>query len=107
MPKEGVILSIEDFEELMEDLEDLAILAERREEPTIPHEDIVADLKRNGYLPEVFDDPVDDGVQAIRDAVSALPQLPADVEDLLHADLGVAVCGQDRLPRSCSLGAIW
>jgi PHD/YefM family antitoxin component YafN of YafNO toxin-antitoxin module len=50
--KKSVILSIEEFQELMEDLEDLAVLAERREEPTISHEDLVADLKRNGYLPD-------------------------------------------------------
>jgi len=50
--KKGVILSVEEFQELMEDLDDLAVLAERREEPTISHEDLVADLKRNGYLPD-------------------------------------------------------
>jgi len=49
--KKAVILSIEDYQELMEDLEDLAVLAERREEPTISHEDLVADLRHNGYLP--------------------------------------------------------
>ena len=50
--KKSVILSIEEYEGLMEDIEDLAVLAERREEPTIPHEELVADLKRNGYLPD-------------------------------------------------------
>lgn len=50
--RKAVILSIEEYEELLEDLEDLAVLAERREEPTISHEDLVADLKRNGYLPD-------------------------------------------------------
>jgi hypothetical protein len=50
--KKGVILSIEEFEELLEDIEDLAVLAERREEPVISHEELVADLKRNGYLPD-------------------------------------------------------
>ena len=48
--KTAVILPIEEFEELMEDLQDLAILAERRDEPTIPHEEVVAKLKRDGYL---------------------------------------------------------
>jgi PHD/YefM family antitoxin component YafN of YafNO toxin-antitoxin module len=48
--KKAVILPIEEYEELMEDLEDLAVLAERREEPTISHADLVADLKRHGYL---------------------------------------------------------
>jgi len=50
--RKGVILSIDEYEELMEDLEDLAVLAERRDEPTISHEDLVVDLKRNGYLPD-------------------------------------------------------
>ena len=50
--KKAVILPIEDYQELMEDIDDLAVLAERREEPTISHEDLLADLKRNGYLPD-------------------------------------------------------
>jgi hypothetical protein len=48
--KTAVILPIKEFEELLEDLQDLAVLAERRDEPTIPHEEIVARLKRDGYL---------------------------------------------------------
>ena len=48
--KTAVILPREEFEELLEDLQDLAILAERRDEPTIPHEELVARLKRDGYL---------------------------------------------------------
>lgn len=48
--KTAVILPIEEFEELLEDLQDLAVLAERRDEPTIPHEEVVARLKRDGYL---------------------------------------------------------
>ena len=48
--KKAVILSIEQYEELLEDLEDLAVMAERREEPTVSHKDVVAELKQNGYL---------------------------------------------------------
>jgi PHD/YefM family antitoxin component YafN of YafNO toxin-antitoxin module len=48
--KTAVILPIEEFEELLEDLQDLAVLAERRDEPTISHEEVVARLKRDGYL---------------------------------------------------------
>jgi hypothetical protein len=48
--KKAVILSIEEYEELIEDLWDLAVLAERREEPVIPHADVVAELRQNGYL---------------------------------------------------------
>jgi PHD/YefM family antitoxin component YafN of YafNO toxin-antitoxin module len=48
--KVAVILPIEEFRELLEDIEDLAVLAERREEPTIPHEEVMAKLKRDGLL---------------------------------------------------------
>ena len=50
--KTAVILPIEEFEELLEDLEDLAIMAERRDEPTIPFEEVVAKLKKDGLLPD-------------------------------------------------------
>jgi hypothetical protein len=40
----SVILSIEDFHDLLEDLSDLAILAERRDEPTISHADLLTEL---------------------------------------------------------------
>jgi PHD/YefM family antitoxin component YafN of YafNO toxin-antitoxin module len=46
--RSSVILSIEDFESLLEDLEDLAIIAKRRDEPTITHEN----LKKDGLLPD-------------------------------------------------------
>jgi len=48
--KKAVILSIEEYEELIEDLQDLAVVAERREEPVIPHADVMEELKQNGYL---------------------------------------------------------
>ncbi len=48
--KIAVILPIEEFKELLEDIEDLAVLAERRDEPSIPHDEVVAKLKRDGRL---------------------------------------------------------
>ncbi|MCC6499647.1 MAG: hypothetical protein IT313_05190 [Anaerolineales bacterium] len=45
--KTAVILPIEEFEELIEDMEDLAVMAERREEPSISHEEVLARLKRD------------------------------------------------------------
>jgi len=42
--KKAVILSIEEYEELIEDLRDLAVIAERREEPVIPHADVMEDI---------------------------------------------------------------
>ena len=48
--KVSVILPASEFEGLMEDLADLAALVERRDEPTIPHDDVMARLKADGLL---------------------------------------------------------
>ncbi len=48
--KTAVILPLHEFEELMEDLDDFAAIAERRDEPTTSHEDFVVELKRDGLL---------------------------------------------------------
>ena len=48
--KRAVILPIKEYQELMEDLDDLAVIAERREEPTLSHDKVMEDLKRDGYL---------------------------------------------------------
>ena len=48
--KHSVVLPIEEYEALMEDLEDLAAVAERREESTLSHDDLVAELKKDGLL---------------------------------------------------------
>jgi hypothetical protein len=37
---------------LLEDLEDMIIVVERRHEPTISHEELKAELKRDGLLPD-------------------------------------------------------
>jgi len=50
--KTAVILPIEEFEELLEDIADMAVLLERRDEPTIPFDEVVAKLKRDGLLPD-------------------------------------------------------
>lgn len=47
----AVILPIGAFRDLLEDIEDLAAIAERREESTLPHEEVIAQLKRDGLLP--------------------------------------------------------
>lgn len=46
-----VILPIVDYESLLEDLSDLTAIADRRGEPTIPHEEFLTQLKSNGILP--------------------------------------------------------
>jgi len=48
--KISVVLPIEKFHELLEDIEDLAIVAERREEPTLSHEELLMELKRDGLI---------------------------------------------------------
>ena len=48
--KTAVVLPVSEYEELMEDLADLAALAERRDEPTISHEDFLGELERDGLL---------------------------------------------------------
>jgi len=48
--KTAVILPIDEFEGLLEDLQDLAIVAERRGEPSISHEELLAELKRDGLI---------------------------------------------------------
>jgi PHD/YefM family antitoxin component YafN of YafNO toxin-antitoxin module len=49
--RSSVIISLEAFEALLEDLEDLIAIAERRDEPTIPHDELLAELKQDGLLP--------------------------------------------------------
>ncbi len=46
----AVLLPISAYEKLLEDLDDLAVIAERREEPAVPHEQFVAELRRDGIL---------------------------------------------------------
>lgn len=48
--KKSVILTIDDYNELLEDIEDLAAVAERRDEPTISHEEFVKELKKDGLI---------------------------------------------------------
>ena len=46
----AVVLPIGEYEKILEDLDDLAVVAERREEAVIPHDKFIADLKRDGKL---------------------------------------------------------
>lgn len=46
----AVVLPIHEYEELLEDLHDLAVIAERREEPTVPFEELKKKLKKDGLL---------------------------------------------------------
>ena len=48
--KTGVVLSLKRYQELMEDLHDLAVVAERRAERPINLEEMKRRLKKNGVL---------------------------------------------------------
>ena len=48
--KKAVILSIRRYKQILEDLHDLAVVAERRDEETISLEEIKQGLKENGLL---------------------------------------------------------
>ena len=47
----AVILPIEEYQELLEDLADLACIARRKDEPTIPFDEVVRRFKKkNGKI---------------------------------------------------------
>ena len=48
--KRSIVLPIAEFEELIEDIEDLAAIAERIEESPISHEDLIAELTEDGFI---------------------------------------------------------
>ncbi|WP_420208036.1 hypothetical protein [Candidatus Electronema sp. JC] len=49
--KKAVVIPFDAYEKLMEDLADLAAAAERREEKTLSHEQLLKELKDDGLLP--------------------------------------------------------
>jgi hypothetical protein len=48
--RSSVILSLDEFTALLEDLEDLAAVAERRDEPSVSHDELLEDLKKDGLV---------------------------------------------------------
>jgi hypothetical protein len=48
----AVLLPLSEYTGLLEDLDDLAAMAERVDEPTVPHAKVVAELKEDGTLPD-------------------------------------------------------
>ena len=48
--KKAVVLDIRDYEEMLEDIEDLKIIAERKNEPARPLEEVEKRLKKLGRL---------------------------------------------------------
>jgi len=48
--RKAVVLPIREYEELLEDLRDLAIIAQRRDESTITFDELKKRLKKDGLL---------------------------------------------------------
>ena len=48
--KTSVVIPIKEFQELMEDFEDLAAAAERRNKSSISHKDLIKELKNDGLI---------------------------------------------------------
>lgn len=48
--KTAVIVPIEQFESLLEDIEDLATVAVRKDEPATSHADLLEELKQDGII---------------------------------------------------------
>jgi len=48
--KKSIILPFSKFQELLEDMKDLAAVAESRDEPTISHKKFIAELKNDGFI---------------------------------------------------------
>jgi hypothetical protein len=46
----AVILPLAEYEELLEDLHDLAVIARRKDEPTIPLDEVKRRLKKHGAV---------------------------------------------------------
>ena len=48
--KTSVILPLKDYENLLQEIEDLADIAERRNEPVKKHSEFITELKADGYI---------------------------------------------------------
>ncbi len=48
--KTAVVLALEEYEELLEDIHDLSVIAERKDEATVSFDDLKKKLKAGGLL---------------------------------------------------------
>jgi hypothetical protein len=48
--KVAVVLPVEEYEELLEDLNDLSVIAERRDEPRVAWDDMKRELREDGLV---------------------------------------------------------
>jgi len=45
-----------EFEEFFEDLEDRVAMEQRRDEPTVPHQEVMAEFERDELLTDISED---------------------------------------------------
>lgn len=50
--KKAVVMPLAEYERLLEDLHDLSVIAERRDEPTASLNDVKRRLRADGLLPD-------------------------------------------------------
>ena len=50
--RSAVVIPIREYERLLEDIHDLAVIAERRGEPTVSFEELKSRLRADGFLPD-------------------------------------------------------
>lgn len=48
--KKSIIIPLSEFEALWEEIEDLVAITERQDEPMISHEQLITELKEDGFL---------------------------------------------------------
>ena len=48
--KTDVVLPLKEYQELMDDIKDLAIVAEKNNEETVSHHEVIAKLKADGLI---------------------------------------------------------
>lgn len=48
--KKAVVIPIDEYEDMLENLKDLASIAERRNEPTVSHDELIKQLKNDGLI---------------------------------------------------------
>lgn len=48
--KKAVILPLEEYEELLEDIHDLTVIAERKDEPTLSFDELKKKLRADGLI---------------------------------------------------------
>ena len=48
--KQSVVLPVETYEELLEDIQDLVSIAERKNEPSLSFDEVIKNLKKDGFI---------------------------------------------------------